>query len=55
MRVEHAYTHSGEYQVMVSVTGLDSGVSRKTVAVAVDGTIATRFEPTRNRRAGESQ
>jgi hypothetical protein len=52
-RVQHAYTHSGEYQVVVSVMGLDSGVSHKTVAVAVDGSISTRFEPERNRRVGD--
>jgi hypothetical protein len=37
-------------ELAVTVTGLDSVTSHKTLAVAIDGTIATRFEPSRNRR-----
>ncbi len=49
--VRHAYTHSGEYQVTVTVTGLDSVTNRKTLAVAVSGNISTRFEPSQKQRA----
>jgi PKD repeat protein len=48
--VQHAYTHAGDYQVVVTVTGLDSVTGRKTLPVTITGTINTRFEPTRNRR-----
>jgi hypothetical protein len=50
-RVHHAYTGSGDYKVAVTVTGLDSVTHEKTLAVSIAGTISTRFEPTRNRRA----
>jgi hypothetical protein len=49
-RVQHAYTHAGDYQVIVSAAGLDSAASRKTLTVTITGTISTRFEPSRNRR-----
>jgi hypothetical protein len=49
--VRHAYTHSGEYQVTVTVTGLDSVTSRKTLAVTISGNISTRFEPSQKQRA----
>jgi PKD repeat protein len=49
--VRHAYTHSGDYQVTVTVTGLDSVTNRKTLAVSISGAISTRFEPSQKRRA----
>lgn len=49
--VHHAYTRSGEYPVVVSVTGLGSMANRKQLAVTIDGSIATQFEPTQIRRA----
>jgi PKD repeat protein len=49
--VRHAYTHSGEYQVIVTVTGLDSVTNRKTLAVTISGSISTRFEPSQKQRA----
>jgi hypothetical protein len=47
----HAYTHSGEYPITVTVTGLDSVTNRKTLTVTISGNISTRFEPSQNRRA----
>jgi hypothetical protein len=49
--VRHAYTHSGEYSVAVTVTGLDSVTNRKTLAVTISGNISTRFEPSQKQRA----
>ena len=49
--VRHAYTHSGEYPVTVTVTGLDSVTNRKTLAVTISGNISTRFEPSQKQRA----
>ena len=49
--VLHAYTHSGEYPVTVTVTGLDSITNRKTLTVTLSGNISTRFDPSQNRRA----
>jgi len=51
-RVHHAYTRPGDYQVAVSVTGLDSMTIHKTLTVTIAGSIATRFDPTQIRRAG---
>jgi hypothetical protein len=47
----HAYTHSGEYQVTLTVTGLESITNRKTLAVTISGNISTRFEPSQKQRA----
>ncbi len=49
--VHHAYTHSGEYPVTVTVTGLDSVTNTKTLAVTITGNVSTRFEPAKNQRA----
>ncbi len=51
IEVHHAYTHSGEYPVAVTVTGLDSVMNRKTLTVTISGSISTRFDPSLNRRA----
>jgi alpha-galactosidase len=50
LRVLHAYTRSGEYPVVVSVTGLGSVTNRKALTVTIAGSIATRFDPTQIRR-----
>jgi hypothetical protein len=50
VRVQHAYTASGNYAVEVTATGLNSQASHKTQQVAVDGAVSTRFDPSRNRR-----
>jgi hypothetical protein len=49
--VRHAYTHSGEYPVTVTVTGLDSVTNLRTLAVTISGSISTRFEPSQKQRA----
>jgi PKD repeat protein len=51
IEARHAYTHSGEYPVVVTVTGLDSVTNRKTLTVTVTGNISTRFDPSQNQRA----
>jgi alpha-galactosidase len=50
MRVRHAYTHPGEYQVNVIVTGLAAATSRKTVPVSISGDVSTRFDPASKQR-----
>ena len=51
IEARHAYTHSGEYPVAVTVTGLDSVTNRKTLTVTVTGTISTGFDPSQKQRA----
>jgi alpha-galactosidase len=48
--VRHTYTSSGTYQIEVTATGLSTLASHETRKLTVEGAIATRFEPTRNRR-----
>jgi PKD domain len=55
IKVQHAYTTSGTYEVAVTATGLGSLTSSKTQKVVVDGAISTRFEPSRNKRAGDAE
>jgi hypothetical protein len=50
MKVEHTFTHAGEYEVQAVVTGLDAITNSKTVKVPVTGSIATRFMPANKRR-----
>jgi len=50
INVHHAYTHAGEYNVHVSVTGLDATANSKTVKVKISGNIATRFVPAEKKR-----
>jgi alpha-galactosidase len=51
LQVQHAYTHSGTYELAVTATGLGALTSSKVQKVTVDGTLSTRFEPARNKRA----
>jgi hypothetical protein len=44
MQVQHAFTHSGQYDVQATVTGLDATTNRKTVTVSISGDIPTRFD-----------
>jgi PKD repeat protein len=48
--VHHAYTHAGEYDVHVTVTGLDAMTNAKDVKVKISGTIATGFVPAEKKR-----
>jgi PKD repeat protein len=50
MKVHHAYTHAGEYDVHVTATGLDATVNSKDVKVRISGNIATRFVPAEKKR-----
>ena len=51
IEARHAYTHSGEYSVAATVTGLDSVTNRKALTVTVTGTISTGFDPSQKQRA----
>ncbi len=44
MEVQHAFTHSGEYDVRATATGLDATTNRKTITVSISGDVPTRFE-----------
>jgi hypothetical protein len=50
MRVQHAYTHAGEYDVHVTVTGLDGITNSMTTKVSISGNVSTRFVPSDKRR-----
>lgn len=50
MEVHHAYTHDGEYDMHVIVTGLDAITNSKTFKVAVTNSIPTRFVPADKKR-----
>lgn len=51
MEVHHTYTHSREYQVNVTATGLDATTSRKSFTVSISGDVSTRFDPASKQRA----
>lgn len=50
IKVHHAYTHTGEYDVHVTATGLDATTNSKTLKVKISGNIATRFIPAEKKR-----
>jgi alpha-galactosidase len=50
IKVHHAYTHAGEYDVHVTATGLDATQNSKDVKVTISGNIATRFVPADKKR-----
>ena len=50
IKVHHAYTRAGEYEVHVTVTGLDAAANSKAVQVKISGNISTRFAPADKRR-----
>jgi hypothetical protein len=45
MKVRHTYTHSGEYEVHVTATGLDAITNSRAIRVSISGNILTRFTP----------
>ena len=51
MKVHHAFTHAGEYQVQVTGTGLGAVTERKSAALSVSGDVSTRFRPADKHRA----
>jgi alpha-galactosidase len=50
MKVTHAFTHSGDYTVQVTATGLGATTTRKAFGVSVSGEVSTRFDPERKQR-----
>ena len=50
VKVLHVYTHSGEYDVHVTATGLEATTSSKDIKVRISGNIATRFVPADKKR-----
>ena len=50
MKVQHAYTHSGRYDVQVTATGLDGLTNSRTTKVSISGNVSTRFVPADKRR-----
>jgi alpha-galactosidase len=44
LEVQHAFTHAGEYDVQVTVTGLGAATNRKTSRVSITGDVSTRFD-----------
>jgi alpha-galactosidase len=44
LEVQHAFTHAGEYDVQVTVTGLGAVANRKTSRVSITGDVSTRFD-----------
>ena len=50
LKVQHAYTQSGDYKVRATATGLAASTSSKTSTVKIAGNIATRFVPADKKR-----
>ena len=50
VKVHHTFTHSGEYAVHVTATGLGATANSKDVKVKISGYIATRFIPADKKR-----
>jgi alpha-galactosidase len=44
LKVQHAFTHAGGYDIQVTVTGLDGIANRKTSKISITGDVSTRFE-----------
>jgi hypothetical protein len=44
LKVQHAFTHTGEYDVQATVTGLGGTANRKASRISVTGDVSTRFD-----------
>jgi alpha-galactosidase len=44
LQVQHAFTHAGEYDVQVTVTGLGAVTDRKATRIAISGDVSTSFD-----------
>jgi alpha-galactosidase len=44
LEVQHAFTHAGEYDVQVTVTGLGGIANRRSSRVSISGDVSTRFD-----------
>ncbi len=53
-RVEHAYTHPGDFTVKLHVDGLDGIPFDKTMMLKVNGRVETRFHPNEKKRFTEN-
>jgi alpha-galactosidase len=51
LKVQHAFTHAGEYDVQVTVMGLSGIANRKTSRVSITGDVSTRFDPEAKQRS----
>ena len=51
MKVQHAFTHAGQYDVQAVVTGLDATTNRKSITVTISGDVSTRFKAVDKERA----
>jgi hypothetical protein len=49
-QVHHTYTHSGEYQVTITSTGLNSISATKVSRLAISGEVRTLFDPAQVQR-----
>ena len=50
-RVTHAYTHSGNEALAVTVTGIDGRTATKKLQISIASSIPTRFDPAKKMRA----
>jgi alpha-galactosidase len=50
MKVQHTFTHSGQFSVRATVAGIDGVENSKTVTVSISGSIPTRFVPAEKKR-----
>ena len=48
--VSHTYTHSGEYLLTITSTGLNSVTARMSAKVSISGEIRTLFDPAQIQR-----
>lgn len=48
--VSHAYTQAGQYTVTVTATGLNGRTTKKTLAIAITGTVPTEYNPAAKER-----
>jgi PKD repeat protein len=53
MEVQHAFTHSGEYDVEATASGLDAATSRKGTRVSISGDVPTRFDQANKQRPND--
>lgn len=49
-QVKHVYTHSGKYEISLSITGIGEISGQSHSSIAVTGTISTHFHPETQRR-----
>jgi alpha-galactosidase len=50
LKVQHAFTHAGDYDVQVTVTGLGAVTNRNSSRVSIAGDVSTRFDPQAKQR-----